>query len=401
LYSPFSEDYFNNPIIRELAGETAMETEITPEIKAAIERWIGDDRTIENCLFWNRLPENRLDSLRPVNEKTRDLKDKGVLHFEKLKKEAIAQQRECDRTLKSVFLDRLLYTDVTAGEQCSQEGAADQKGEYFRGIAFRLIGSIDEHGNFVKIMPAADSSFEVFLSVEVKSDDSHSALQLAQLSANDLKKLGLSNTVLNHKNEPVVLDPRAMRKAMSRGEKPGLGKTARLEVKKNAPSVDQALALSDQLSKAYLQRFGLEAEYFNMGRKLPNVHILREDNFNALFSSDKPLLIITSTLVCRRCRREIPGVYALAGRYPQVNFALAQLTSPIQSFKKRVFAGDIGRGSMEGFKAHAKGATPFTIAYRPGNGSQLTYAGYLSSEAHEAIPPLAETEAFLKRAFAV
>jgi hypothetical protein len=376
-----------------------METEMTPEIKAAIERWIGDEKTIESCLFWNRLPENRLDSLKPVDPESRNLKDKGVLHFEKLKKEAIAQQRECDQTLKSVFLDKLLYTDVTAGEQCNQEGAADQKGEYFRGIAFRLIGSIDEHGNFVKIMPAADSGFEVFLSVEVKSDDSHSALQLAQLSANDLKKLGLSNTVLNDKNAPVELDPRAMRKAMSRGEKPGLGKTVRLEITKKVSSVDEALALSDQLSKAYLQRFGLEVEYFNMGRKFSNVHILREDNFNALFSSDKPLLIITSTLVCRRCRREIPEVYALAGRYPQVNFALAQLTSPIQSFKKKVFAGDIGKGSMEGFKEHAKGATPFTIAYRPDNAGQLTYVDYLSSEAHEAIPAPAETEAFLKRAF--
>ena len=69
-----------------LSGETAMETEMTPEIKAAVDRWIGDDKTIESCLFWNRLPENRLDSLRPVNKKTQDLKEKGVLHYEKLKK---------------------------------------------------------------------------------------------------------------------------------------------------------------------------------------------------------------------------------------------------------------------------------------------------------------------------
>jgi hypothetical protein len=363
-----------------------METEITPEIKASIESWIGDDSAIENCLFWNCLSENPLDAPAPLDEKSKALKEKAVLHYNNLKKAAVAQQRECDRTLHSIFRDKLLYTDVTVGENA-------------RGIAFRLIGSIDNYSNYVTLIPADDSGIEVCFAVEVKSDDSHSALQLAQLATRDMKKLELSATVLNDKNEPVTLDPKLMRKAVSSGENLGLGNILQFEVIKNVPSVETALSLSDKLTAAYLERFGLEAEYFNMGRKFPNVHILREENFNSLFSANKPLIIITSTLVCRRCRREIPEVYTLAGRYPQVNFALAQLTSPIQSFKKRAFADDIGKGSMQGFKENARGITPYTIAYKPDNTGHLLFIDYLSSKAHEAIPTLEETEVFIKRAF--
>jgi hypothetical protein len=108
--------------------------------------------------------------------------------------------------------------------------------------------------------------------------------------------------------------------------------------------------------------------------------------------------MFTATLTCRRCRREIQGFRDLARTYPDVTFALVNLTSPQSRFYERVF-GDMAGGDPNRFRNTARGATPFTIVYAPDQMDVLQFAEYDGTKKEEAPPSLKKTTSMLEKYF--
>ena len=103
---------------------------------------------------------------------------------------------------------------------------------------------------------------------------------------------------------------------------------------------------ADTLSRRFYERFGLETECYKIGKKYGNFFIMREENFETFLPAapvkEKALVLLTATLVCRRCRRELEEFRDLARDYPHVQAVLVNLSSPQFKFYERVF-GDMGR----------------------------------------------------------
>ena len=120
---------------------------------------------------------------------------------------------------------------------------------------------------------------------------------------------------------------------------------------------------------------------------------MREDTFEKYFSNNsfqsKGLVMLTATLVCRRCRRELKDFRDMARSFPDVTFALVNLSSPQFKFYEKVF-GDMGGGDVKNFRKTASGVTPFVIIYTLDNTGSLKYREYLSTGKADS-PPAKET----------
>jgi hypothetical protein len=118
---------------------------------------------------------------------------------------------------------------------------------------------------------------------------------------------------------------------------------------------------------------------------------MRDDNFEQFLPDtpveDKGLILLTATLVCRRCRREIKEFRDFARAYPTMKAVLVNLASAQSKFYERVF-GDMGGGDANNFRKTAAGVTPFIIVYTADERGVLKYREYISTGKAENTPCL-------------
>ncbi|MFH1490190.1 MAG: hypothetical protein ABII06_14900, partial [Pseudomonadota bacterium] len=360
-----------------------------------IQSWIGTDEEIEKMLFWDKGgkyddPEWR--RLRPVDEAAKVLHEKAGAHLKQLRVEAVESQRRSDLTLFSQFNNGLLFTGLAGAVRCDDKGSPDEAGSRFKGLEWRCVGSVEENIHSITIFPIDADTFEVHLGPRKKGEaegvwiytgDSHSLLQLAQVSEKILPKHGFKTAVRNRGGEGLHLDAREIRKsAMGEGEKVGFGKELNLFASVRVKGMDQAVAAADNLWARIYERFGLEMEAHNIGKKYNNFFIMREENFDRFLPAapvdHKGLVLLTATLVCRRCRREMDEFRDLAKNYPHLTAVLVNLSSPQFKFYERVF-GDMGGGDADEFRKNAAGVTPFIIIYTADEKGILKYREYVST----------------------
>jgi hypothetical protein len=221
----------------------------------------------------------------------------------------------------------------------------------------------------------------------------------------NFRKLDVSCRATDEGGNELDIDPKAIRKATMAGQDTGLGSRVLLHAHKKVDTVEQAIETADSIIAAYYDRFGLEVECWNIGRTFGNFFILRDDNFDSFIGPRKlndgrGLVLLTATLVCRRCRREMKGFYELSRDYPQLNFALVQLNSPQFKFYDRVF-GDMGGGDPDSFRKNAAGVTPFIIIYKPDETGILQYAEYYGTEKDEFTPTPEDAQRLIKKHFGI
>ena len=379
-----------------------------------IQSWIGTDEEIENLLFWDRggkFDDPEWQKLKPLDEPTATLFEEAKEHFRYLKAKAVDSQRRSDLTLYSQFNDGLLFTGLAGAVRCDSAGNRNEKGEYFRGIEWRCVGSVEEDINSITVYPVSSKGYDVHFGsrtngesagILVNAADSYSLLQLVQLSEKVLPQQGLTTKVTNEKGEILTLDARAIRKAAGEGEKLTYGDELRLFASARVEGVHNALELADRLSFRFYERYGLETEGYKIGRKYGNFSIVRDDNFEQFLpdtpSKDKGLLLITATLVCRRCRREIKEFRDFPKAYPNIKAVLVNLASPQSKFYERVF-GDMGGGDANTFRKTAAGVTPFIIAYSADENGILKYREYVSTGKAENTPSLLKSMSRLEGYF--
>ena len=284
-----------------------------------IQSWIGSDEDIYDLLFWDRggkFDDPEWQKLKPLDGATAALFEDARAHFAQLKQKAIESQRRSDLTLYSQFNDGLLFTGLAGAVRCNSAGKRDDQGDYFRGIEWRCIGSVEEDINSITIYPISSTGYEVHLGsrlngegsgILVNTADSYSLLQLVQLSEKVLPQHGFATEVTNLKGETLTLDARAIRRAAGEGEKLSYGDELRLFASARVEGVSTALELADRLSFRFYERYGLETEGYKIGKKYGNFFVMRDDTFDLFLpdtpASEKGLILLTATLVCRRCRR--------------------------------------------------------------------------------------------------
>ena len=88
----------------------------------------------------------------------------------------------------------------------------------------------------------------------------------------------------------------------------------------------------------------------------------------------------------------------MARAFPDIPFALANLSSPQFKFYERVF-GDMSGGDVENFRKTASGVTPFVIIYKTDENGVLKYEEYLSTGKAESPPDIENTIAALNKYF--
>ncbi len=369
-----------------------------------IQAWIGDDRAIEQILFWDRggkYDDPAWQALLPVDQATRELYQQASSHYARLRKLAVEVQRRSDLTLYSQFNPGLLYSGLSGAVRCGDGGAPGEGKGFFRGISLRLVGSVEDEINSLSILPQPGGGYRVHLGesqqdreqgIWVHAGDAYSLLQVAQLAEKVLPKAGFVAQVLDSQGRPVKLDPRAIRRA-AMGEGPAVVSepALRLLASRQADNVAEALEAADTLATRLYERLGLEIEAAKIGRKYGNFFILREDNFETFLppgpSGAKALILLTATLVCRRCRRELKDFRDAARDYPNARFALVNLSSPQFKFYERVF-GDMGGGNPDEFRRNAAGVTPFIIAYKADDKKVLKFEEYIATDKDHATPNL-------------
>jgi hypothetical protein len=388
---------------------------VTSKDLELIQSWIGTDEEIERMLFWDRgdrFDDPEWQTLEPVDKATASLHEKATAHFEQLKAEAVESQRRSDLTLYSQFNTGLLFTGLAGALRCDKNGNPEEKGSYFKGLEWRCIGSVEENINSITIFPVDSGNYEVHLGsrlhqeaqgIWVNAGDSHSLLQLAQLSEKVLPKNGFETMVKDPNGKPLDLDPRALRRAvMGDGERVYYGEELKLHASARVEDANRALQGSDTLAYRFYERFGLETECHKIGKKYGNFSILRDDNFDRFLPvtpvDGKGLVLLTATLVCRRCRREMEEFRDLAKLYPQVKSAVVNLNSPQFKFYERVF-GDMSGGNVDEFRKTAAGVTPFIIIYAPDENGVLQFAEYIATGKAENTPSIRNNMHILDRYF--
>ena len=368
-----------------------------------IQSWIGSDTEIQGLLFWDqggKFDDPEWQRLKPLDGTTAALFHEAKEHFAQLKERAVESQRRSDLTLYSQFNDGLFFTGLAGGVRCDSAGRRDDKGEYFRGIEWRCIGSVEDDINSIAVYPVSPTGYEVHLGsrlngegagIHVNTADSYSLLQLVQLNEKVLPQHGFKTKVTNEKGEVLTLDARAIRKAAGEGERLSYGDELRLFASARVEGVKKALETADQLSFRFYERYGLETEGYKIGRKYGNFFIMRDDNFEQFLPEtpvkDNGLILITATLACRRCRREIKEFRDFARAYPSMKAVLVNLASPQSKFYERVF-GDMGGGDANNFRKTAAGVTPFIIVYTADERGVLKYREYISTGKAENTPSL-------------
>ena len=176
-----------------------------------------------------------------------------------------------------------------------------------------------------------------------------------------------------------------------------------LHASSRASGLDAAIYKAAEGIQLFYERFGLETECYKIGKRYGNFHIVRNDNFDFFINDDDPinhrgLVLFTATLICRRCRREIPTFRNLARDFPDITFGLVNLTSPQFKFYERVFA-DMGGGDAKKFRDSAEGSTPFTIIYAPNAAGMLEFKEYFGTDKADAPPSENGIRNILKRYF--
>jgi thymidylate kinase len=379
-----------------------------------IQSWIGTDEEIENLLFWDRggkFDDPEWKRLKPLDGTSAALFENAKEHFAQLKKKAVESQRRSDLTLFSQFNDGLLFTGLAGGVRCDSAGRRDDRGEYFRGMEWRCIGSVEEDINSITVYPVSSTGYEVHFGsrlngegagILVNTADSYSLLQLVQLSEKVLPQQGFATKVTNEKGETLTLEARAIRRAAGEGERLSYGNELRLLASARVEGVKKAFEMADQLSFRFYERYGLETEGYKIGRKYGNFFIMRDDNFNQFLPEtpvkDEGLILITATLACRRCRREIKEFRDFAKANPKMKAVLVNLASPQSKFYERVF-GDMGGGDANAFRKTAAGVTPFIIVYSADEHRILKYREYISTGKAENTPSLLKSIPRLRRYF--
>jgi hypothetical protein len=368
-----------------------------------IQSWIGTDKEIEDLLFWDRggkFDDLEWQRLKPLDGTTAALFEEAREHFARLKAKAVESQRRSDLTLYSQFNDGLLFTGLAGAVRCSSSGKRDDQGDYFKGIEWRCIGSVEEDINSITVYPVSSTEYEVHFGnrmngegsgVLVNTADSYSLLQLVQLSEKVLPQQGFATRVTNERGEALTLDARAIRKAAGEGDRLSCGDELRLFASARVVGVKKALELGDRLSFRFYERYGLETEGHKIGRTYRNFFIMRDDNFEQFLPeapvNERGLILLTATLVCRRCRREIKEFRDFAKANPHMKSVLVNLASPQSKFYERVF-GDMGGGDANSFRKTAAGVTPFIIVYSADENGILKYREYISTGKAENTPSL-------------
>jgi hypothetical protein len=415
LYPKLSEQHRELlPLLNKMERDSLAKY-VTPNNIDTIQSWIGTDDEIERILFWDqggKFDDPLWQGLRGVDAKTDSLFGAARDHYAKLRRLAVEIQRRSDLTLYSQFNPGLLFTGLAGAMRCNAEGEPDDKGGYCKGIEWRLIGSVENEINRLTIMPVGGGYFEVHLGglkgdapqgILIYTKDTHSLLQLAMLAVKVLPKAGFRTQVKDAAGRVVELDPKAIRlTAMESGPDIKSDPELRLFSSIKVEGLKQALNAADLLSIRLYERFGLEIEAHKIGRKYGNFFIMRESNF-AHFLPDgvtdqKALIMLTATLVCRRCRREIEEFRDAARDYPQARFVLVNLSSPQFKFYQRVF-GDMGGGDLDEFRKNAAGVTPFIIVYASNRKGVLEFKEYIATGKEEATPSLREAMKRLGRLF--
>jgi len=379
-----------------------------------IQSWIGSDEDIYDLLFWDRggkFDDPEWQRLKPLDGPTAALFEEAKEHFAQLKRKAVESQRRSDLTLYSQFNDGLLFTGLAGAVRCNSAGKRDVQGDYFRGIEWRCIGSVEEDINSITIYPISSTGYEVHFGtrlngegagVLVNTADSYSLLQLVQLGEKVLPQQGFVTKVTNLKGEMMDLDARAIRRAAGEGEKLSYGDELRLFASARVEGVSTALELADRLSFRFYERYGLETEGYKIGKKYGNFFVMRDDTFDRFLPGtpvgEKGLILLTATLVCRRCRREIREFRDFAKTYPHLKSVLVNLASPQSKFYERVF-GDMGGGDANAFRKTAAGVTPFIIVYSADEKGILKYREYISTGKAENTPSLVKNAPRLQAHF--
>ena len=386
----------------------------TPEDIERIQSWIKTDEEIEQILFWDnggKFNDPIWRSLKPVDDTTQSLLEKTTEEYKLLRKSSVEYQRRSDLTLLSQFIPSLLFSGVAGAVRYNGNGSPDSAGEYFKGIELRCIGSVEDQINSITIFPVGDDEFEIHFGsraddtpqgISVYTGDSHSLLQLAQFINRKLGNTDFVSILKNKAGEMLTLDPKIIRRAVNEGETLDYEPELQLFCSIRVKDMETAFEKAADLQKGFYERFGLEVECYNIGKKYGNFHIMREDNFDRFLSDtgdrNKGLVLLTATLVCRRCRRELEDFRDMARSFPDVTFALVNLNSPQFKFYERVF-GDMSGGDVKNFRKTAVGVTPFVIIYRPDESGILKYSEYLSSEKAESPQSKESTFAVLKKYF--
>jgi len=395
----------------------SLEQNVKPEYVDLIQSWIKSDEEIEEILFWDRggkYDDPQWQQLKPVDEISARLYEHVKARYEQLRKESVELQRRSDLTLLSQFIPSLLFSGISGAVRCDGNGNPDEAGTFFKGVELRCIGSVEDQINSITIFPLGpegSDEFEVHFGsriddqpqgIWVYTGDSYSLLQLAQLVTRTLAKTDFKTTVRNQAGEMVTLDARAIRKASMEGEKLGYDDEMRLLSSVRVKGIDTAMEKVIELQKSFYERFGLEVECYKIGKKYGNFYLMREDNFDQFLPDtpvqNKGLVMLTATLVCRRCRRELKDFRDLAKSYPEIPFALVNLSSPQFKFYERVF-GDMSGGDVENFRKTAAGVTPFVIIYVADDNGVLKYKEYISTGKAEAPPSMENTVAALNKYF--
>jgi hypothetical protein len=399
------------------AERRSLAQHVTVENVKKIESWIGTDEEIENMLFWDKggkYDDPEWQALKPFDSMTAELYEAAKKHYAGLRKEAVESQRRSDLTLYSQFNSGLLYTGLAGAIRCNERGEEDPPGGFFKGIEFRAIGSVEEYVNPITLYPLDNGEIEIHFGAR-KSDrpegiwvftgDSHSLLQLVMLHNKVLPKKGFEARVETPEGKVLTFDEREIRRsAMAEGkvERISFGSELKLFASKRASTVDEALEVSDALSTRFYERFGLETESYKIGKKYGNFFIMRDENFHEFMPEtpveDDGLVLLTATLVCRRCRRELNEFRDLAKYYPHIKAVLVNLSSPQFSFYDRVFA-DMGGGDPDEFRKNAAGVTPFIIIYAPNEEGILTLAEYVATGKSDNTPSVIEAMPILDKYF--
>ncbi|OPZ22654.1 MAG: hypothetical protein BWZ10_00339 [candidate division BRC1 bacterium ADurb.BinA364] len=394
-------------LMAELESEArkSFEKNVKPENIGKIESWIGTDEQIEGMLFWDKggkFDDPEWHSLKPADPVNEALWTAAKAHFAKLRAAAVKSQRIADLTLYSYFNPGLLYTGVAP---------AVRDGGAFKGVEFRVIGSVETAVDSLTIAPV-EGGYKVafgacsgsrFTGVSILASDNYSLTQLMQLIDRRLAPQGFEVEVQDQNGKAIEFDKettRAIRRELKTAVDLGWGEFLTLQASKTEASVEAALATADLLVSTYYDRFGLERECLNIGKVYGNFAILREDNFQQYlpdgpYSGKKGLILLTATLVCRRCRRELKGFRDMAKNFPNVQFALVNLNSPQFTFYKRVF-GDIGGGDPDEFRKTTPYVTPFIIAYAPDENGVLKYVDYYGTKKDDHSPEYEDGERMIK-----
>jgi hypothetical protein len=379
-----------------------------------IQSWIKSGEEIEEILFWDKggkYNDPEWINLKPVDETTKLLHEQTKKHYEQLKAEAVEVQIRSDLALYSQFNTGLIFTGLAGAERCNIKNEVDDQGEYFKGVELRCIGSVEDRINSITIFPLATGEFKVHYGTRINNKpqgicvctgDSFSLIQLANLADKDLPKLGYDTEIRDLTGKTTSIDPKAIRRAAHKGVTLGYEEELLLFASAREKRIENAIETADILSRCFYNRFGLETECCKIGNKYGNFFIMRDDNFDRFLPNtpvhNRGLVLLTATLVCRRCRRELEGFRDFAKWYPEVTFVLVNLASPQSKFYERVFA-DMGGGDSKRFRDHAVGSTPFVIIYTPDKNGVLQFAEYYGTEKAEAPPSTQHCIGFFDKYF--